>query len=276
MLNEVRAAHERSPKYVFTEDSQDQVIRRYGVEIVALRGTHVRSEVGGLAILDGVEQCGPEEFAARHFRRLGYQSLFLESRPLHVLFGVFLWMLIQDPDDPLSQPNGFGDRNAFDRGERGERIWTFLPEDFGSSSYALRRASAVEEHFRFLETGKENLLGTFDYWISPSEPLRQYLWAHRKTDLDRVREVLCVLPPGIIIAILRHLLADYWGRYLGWPDLLCHRNGEFFLAEVKSSKDKLSHQQKEWIAQNASGLRLPFKVVKIHREGMRNRSGHDA
>ncbi|MEA2986962.1 MAG: hypothetical protein QOD94_3216 [Alphaproteobacteria bacterium] len=266
VMEEVKTAHERSPKYDLREDSQDDVIRRHGIEIVPLRGQHVRNADGGLGIMDAAGTCGPEEFAARHFRRLGYQTLPLESRPFHVLFGVFLWMLIQDPEDPLDQAISFGERAAFERGEPAEMIWTSLPEDFGTSDYAARRSAAVEEHFRFLESGKDQLPGTFDYWIGPSEKLRQYLWAYREGDVSRAREVLHVLPPAVTLTVLRHLVDDYWDRYLGWPDLLCYRENEFFFAEVKSSKDKLGQNQKEWIAQNSIGPRLPFKLVKIHRE----------
>jgi hypothetical protein len=69
----------------------------------------------------------------------------------------------------------------------------------------------------------------------------------------------------VIVRILRYLVGDYWGLFTGWPDLLVHKDGAFFFAEVKASKDRLSKEQKRWIADNATELRLPFKLVKIHR-----------
>jgi hypothetical protein len=47
--------------------------------------------------------------------------------------------------------------------------------------------------------------------------------------------------------------------------LLFYKQGEFFLAEVKSSKDQLSEDQKKWIRGNYGELKLPFKLVKIHK-----------
>jgi hypothetical protein len=52
---------------------------------------------------------------------------------------------------------------------------------------------------------------------------------------------------------------------VGWPDLLLHRNAEILFLEVKSSSDRMSQAQKSWIADNHDRLRLPFKLVKLHR-----------
>jgi hypothetical protein len=73
--------------------------------------------------------------------------------------------------------------------------------------------------------------------------------------------------------VLRYLLDDYWGRFCGWPDILFYQDdGSYFLAEVKSSGDKLSGDQKRWIADNHDRLGLPFRLVKIHRISMQTRS----
>ena len=61
------------------------------VEIVDLTGIYVRKAgMKSAAILDGAEPCRVEEFAARHFRRSGFEATFLESEPFRVLFGVYL------------------------------------------------------------------------------------------------------------------------------------------------------------------------------------------
>jgi hypothetical protein len=75
-----------------------------------------------------------------------------------------------------------------------------------------------------------------------------------------------VLPAFTLIAILRYLVQNYWGRYLGWPDLLAYRDSEVRLVEVKSSGDKLSEDQKRWIADNHEMLKLPLAILKIHRK----------
>jgi hypothetical protein len=52
---------------------------------------------------------------------------------------------------------------------------------------------------------------------------------------------------------------------VGWPDLLLFRERDYFFAEVKSSTDSLSGEQKRWIRDNHQMLKLPFKLVKIHK-----------
>ncbi|MGY3609702.1 MULTISPECIES: VRR-NUC domain-containing protein [unclassified Bradyrhizobium] len=91
------------------------------------------------------------------------------------------------------------------------------------------------------------MLELFAYWLSPSDGLRQYLWAHREADVSRARRLIEILPPDTILLILRYLVADYWGHYIGWPDLILHRDEAFMLVEVKSSSDKLSAEQMGWI-----------------------------
>lgn len=57
------------------------VIDKCQVEIVDLKGTYVRSAgTKSAAILDGTKLCRVEEFAARHFRRSGFEAIRLLRR----------------------------------------------------------------------------------------------------------------------------------------------------------------------------------------------------
>jgi len=77
-----------------------------------------------------------------------------------------------------------------------------------------------------------------------------------------------LLPADDIYRILRYLVEDYWRRYVGWPDLIIYTQDHLFFAEVKSSRDKLSEDQKNWIDGNSTELHLPFKLVKLHRKAV--------
>ena len=267
VAEEMRKQHEISPKYRFVEKSQDQVLTQYGVEIVRLDAEFQHTVDNRLCVLDGQRTLSPEQFAAVHFEKLGYRIFFSESRPFHVLFGVFFWLLIQDPDDPHSRMVSFGSRTDYDSGRRGNLIWTSLPEDFATVAYAKRRAEAINKHFELIPRTTDDMLWTFDYWVEPSSDFREYLWAHNQEDVALAREIIAALPVKITQRILRYLIGGYWERYCGWPDLLAIKDDDFIFAEVKASKDKLSEDQKQWIADNHSELHLPFKLVKIHRLG---------
>ena len=83
--------------------------------------------------------------------------------------------------------------------------------------------------------------------------------------VDTAKRLLELLSPEVIKTILGYLVDSYWANYLGWPDLIAYSNRELFFAEVKSSHDKLSDDQKHWVEQNHVRLKLPFKLIKIHR-----------
>ena len=64
-------------------------IDRWQVDIVDLTGSYVRNPgIKSATIFDGAEPCRVEEFAARYFRRSGFDATFVESEPFKVLFGV--------------------------------------------------------------------------------------------------------------------------------------------------------------------------------------------
>lgn len=160
VIEEFKDLHKRFPKYLYTEESQKDIIERNNVEVINLSGIHVHYE-NCLKILDGAEKRTPEEFVAHYFENLEFNVMHLESSPLHALFGCLMFQLIQDPLDPRLKTIGFGDRNEFDFGVNGKCIWTSLPEDFGSSGYALRREKEIEEYFDALPKCNEDFTMVF-------------------------------------------------------------------------------------------------------------------
>jgi hypothetical protein len=276
ILDEIKQLHAAAPLYDMTAPSQADILDRCQVDIESFYPDYAASPEKGAVVLVEGETVSPETFVSRHYQRLGWSVLELESRPLHALFAVMMWLLIEDGADPQNRIVTFGSRTAFDARVPGEMIWTHLPDDFGTPGYGRRRKAAVDEHFSFffepdghVDTG--DLLWLFDYWRFHSARLREYLWAHQDRDVDRARQLIEIFPPGAILVILRYLVDDYWGRYLGWPDLLLWRDDEILLIEVKSSSDRLSGDQMRWIVDNFEQLKLPFRVAKLHRPSRQNR-----
>lgn len=269
-LDEIKALHQAAPLYDMREPSQADLLARYKIETQAFHPTYAEHpEKGAVVMLDG-KIVSPEVFVIRQYEMQGWTAMPLESVPLHALFSVMMWLLIQHPVDERGRMAGFGSRSAFEAEVPGELIWMQLPEDFGAPGYGRRRKEAIDEHFDFFfkpdgYADRGHLLELFDYWRAPSERLRQYLWAHRAADIDRARKLIEILPPEKIVAILRYLVDEYWNRYLGWPDLLLWHGDDFLLIEVKSSSDRISADQMRWIADNHEQLKLPFSVVKLHR-----------
>lgn len=265
VLEEIKAQHAKLPKYDFSEPSQADILERYKVSVRAIYADYGTAPIKGAIIRLGDENVSPESFVSKWYESQGWSTMPLESVPFHTLFGVMMWLLIQDGSDERVRMVGFGDRAAYEASGEKVPIWTLLPDDFGTKGYAERRRDQITAHFELFPDDKEGMLWLFDYWLPMSSDLRQYLWAHREVDVDRARKLIEILPPSQICSILRYLISDYWGRYLGWPDLLLHRDDDVLLVEVKSSNDRLSGDQKRWIADNHNFLELPFSLVKLHK-----------
>lgn len=269
VLEEIKRLHETSPLYDMREPSSAEILERYNVKVVSFRPEFAAApEKGAVVVLEGTV-VSPDAFVASEYEKQGWSAMRLESVPLHALFGTLMWLVIEQPSDPRSRMVAFGSRTAYEAKTERELIWLNLPEDFGTPAFGRRRRAAIDEHFDSMlrPDGADRawLLELFDYWRDPSERLRQYLWAHRDPDVDRARRLIEILPPETILAILEYLVADYWGRYLGWPDLVLRRNDETLFIEVKSSSDKLSAEQMRWIGDNHDMLKLPFLLAKLHR-----------
>lgn len=263
-LEKIKALHAASPKYSFAEPSQAEILKRYQVPVLELKATYATNPTKGAVIQDGDTVISPEQFAQKALVAQGWDVMRLESQPFHALFGVFFWRLIQDYKDPQVRSVGFAEKTEGSiRGGPG-MINSQLPSDFGSEGYGERRNRAIDQHLREIRR-EEDLLWLFDYWLPYSHELRQYLWAHREDDIKRARALVELLPRDALYSILRYLVDGYWDRYLGWPDLLISRQGEFEFVEVKSSKDKLSVNQKNWIAGNHDLLHFKFRILKILR-----------
>jgi len=268
-LVDVKKIHETNPKYSYQQESSDSLIIRCGVFIRDIHLEYVQDEDRKAKVNYGGTILTVEECAKNIYKSIGYDVLFLESIPFHVIFSVFTWILIQDPNDPNVQLFGFGERSAYEKDRSKDLIWIPLPSDFGTSGYAERRSAQIKKHFDLLLKGKDELLHIFDYWLPYSEGLRQYLWAHKEEHILKARKVVEILEPLTILKIIRYLLNNYWKRYIGWPDLLVFDAIRYRFVEVKSSKDKLSEEQKYWIESNAGELNLPFEILKVHRMSSR-------
>jgi hypothetical protein len=190
----------------------------------------------------------------------GYNLIYSESIPFHVLFGTFLYPIITDPYDTRTNWIGFGGRT-----NPSQLINMFLPEGFGTEYFGLRKKQEVHDYFTKMDWSQSILLETFDRLQKPSTSLREYLWAHEQGHIQIARKLISILSPLDLRKILEYLIEDYWHRYLGWPDMVVFNDIGFFFAEVKSSSDKLSLDQRRWIQDNFKHLHFPFKLIKIHK-----------
>jgi Holliday junction resolvase-like predicted endonuclease len=260
VISEVKKQHEINPKYEYSEITQQEVIETTNTEVILVNAEHVSTgeKKVGIRSVDGILTV--EKFAAAYFNKQGFNVLEVESVPFHVLFGVLMYLVIEDPDDSKGRIVQFGSRNDFDTNTREEGlITTILPDDFGSDLYYERQKKLIDWHISELQ----DLNWLFDYWLEYSSNLRQYLWAHREKDISTAKEVMAVLGVENIKKVLNYLAMNYWRNFCGWPDLLVFNDESFFFVEVKSSNDKLSEDQKNWLLGNMQHMGFKTKIFKV-------------
>ena len=164
---------------------------RWQVEVVDLTATYMRNAgMKSAAIVDGAELCRVEEFAARHFRRAGFEATFVESEPFRVLFGVYFWSVIQDRSDCQVRDVGIMGRPSHGQERPSEMIWIALPSDFGTSDYSRRRVKALTKHLSAIAETQSELLRLFESWLAPSANLREYLGGHRRESIETARKLI--------------------------------------------------------------------------------------
>lgn len=291
VLQDLRAWHASDPRYDTSRTSDADILDAAEVTTLELRAAYLTPSPGPRALVvpvgtvDATAAVSVEEFAAEYYRRQGREVLVTESRPFQCLFGCFMWLWVSDPADERNGLRFFGGRDGVGADENG-LIPLFMPDDFGGANHANRRAEALQAHLDSLPNETAELLWNYDYWLEPSRPLRQYLWAYTAEDEERGRKIIEILGARRVKDILAFLAGDYWTRYLGWPDLLTWRGAQPaadeyvgeqadrehaypgsdpLFVEVKSSSDRLSEDQRTWITLNHETLRFPFELAKVHR-----------
>ncbi|MEV6871468.1 VRR-NUC domain-containing protein [Amycolatopsis sp. NPDC051128] len=273
-IDQVSQLHKTQPKYTYEELSDAEIIKKHNVRVTEYKATYLsptRDQVLVLALEDSNPDNAQsvEEFVATQLQSEGREVMFCESLPFQALFGCLMWMWVQDFADPFGRPAGFGGRPG-EGGGGNELIWTMLPSDFGRQAHGDRRRAELDEHLDFIGATTKDILWAFDYWLEPSRPLRQYLWAYKPEDEQRARKIIQVLGVQKVKTVLRWLAESYWARYLGWPDLFTWREtpdgpSDVRFVEVKSSGDRLSGEQRNWIQGNDSRLGFDFTLAKVHR-----------
>jgi len=261
VIEEIKQLHEKNPKYNYSELSQKEIIDSTKTEVILINAKYIKNEEKRLVrIQSNYKILSVEEFASEYFEKKGYKILITESAPFQVLFGIFMFLVIQNPTDTKRRVVSFGSRFDSDSGFKQEGlITTILPEDFGTTNYFFRQNTLIKRHLQ--ELG--DLDWTFDYWLDGSYQLRQYLWAHRDEDIKKAKQIMHILGLKKLRKVLNYMVMNYWRNYCGWPDLLVYNKKEFFFVEVKSSNDKLSEDQKNWFLGNHKHMGFLAKIFKV-------------
>ncbi|HHP0480824.1 TPA: VRR-NUC domain-containing protein [Vibrio campbellii] len=261
VIQEIKELHKTAPKYTYVNMlSEPELIKKYAITKHEIKAKHRRSSNDNRVRfeIDG-HLLTVEEFALNHYEKTGFYGLETESIPFHVIFGAYMAPFIQDASDEKCKLVQFGSRTYFDMGVAELPIFSRLPSDFGTEGYYERRGDLVESYIESLTINSES----FDEYLLCSSDFREYLWAHRQADIELAREIIVLLGENGIKKVLSYLSRAYWTNFCGWPDLLLSNGDKVKFVEVKSSNDKLSDDQKNWVEGNFKYLGFSFELFKV-------------
>jgi hypothetical protein len=205
-----------------------------------------------------------EELVMTWYKNQGFNVLKCERKLISVWVGTFLGVAIQDRSDPKTRLVMRGSTRGWTNINRNTpNISFYLPEDFGSANYYLRRREVIDSWSVRMEASP--LTALYDVLLRETEFIRDYLWVADDDAVNLGRKALEILPKEVIVKSVKWAISDFWNRQSGWPDLLVFNNNEFRFSEVKSPHDKLSQDQMNWFEWALIEGEIPCELVRVKR-----------
>jgi hypothetical protein len=259
--------HKTNPKYDMSEPTTAGFLSEVSVPNVIVKAAYIQVEKGSQKLGKWINQSGEvvsaEEIAVEHYRNQGFDVWLCERRLISMLVGTFLQPVIQDPSDPRVRTVMRGSTKNWSQTNRDTPpISFFLPEDFGTAEFYLRREREFSNAISELAAAGD-LLARFDDLLEPSMLLRDYLWVNDDIPVELARAALRVLPVTVIVQGVSWAIRHFWQRQAGWPDLLLLRGPEFCFSEVKSPNDELSLEQMQWFRWATMETNLPCEICRV-------------
>uniref|UniRef100_A0A383VBR8 Fanconi-associated nuclease n=1 Tax=Tetradesmus obliquus TaxID=3088 RepID=A0A383VBR8_TETOB len=223
---------------------------------VAITGRPLNCTVGLKSRFYGLDgsQVTVEALALQHYASAeggGWQGLHCEGGVWATLFGLLLWdVIFASVPDVLRSP------------------FQVAPLDLGSECFYSARRDALDRQLSRIADGEAGAILSATWAAHSGQMCRGVNWQRFEQAL-LLDIVECVGGLGLA-AVLRLMAEDHSGAAGGLPDLLLWRPADRCAkaVEVKGPRDRLSHQQRFWLAAMAdSGMAV--EVLKELPAGSR-------
>lgn len=260
--------HRNKPQYNTKERTCAESLLEFSIIKREINAPYQQIERDGQKIGKWIDPSGNlvsvEELAMTWYKNQGFNVLRCERKLISVWVGTFLGVAIQDRNDPKTLLEMRGSTRGWTNiNRKTPNISFYLPEDFGSANYYLRRREVIDSCFVDMEAS--SLAALYDSLLRETEFIRDYLWVADDDAVNLGKKALEILPKGMVVKSLKWAIADFWNRQSGWPDLLVFNNNEFRFSEVKSPHDKLSQDQMNWFEWALTEGEIPCELLMVKK-----------
>jgi hypothetical protein len=192
-----------------------------------------------------------EELAIKYYENLGYNASWTENYYWWYLMALLLWEEIFAPINGVF--NGF---------ELYSRM-NDMPMDFFKPEFYQKRKNLINNKIMQLKNAdleaevSKSYNRNFGKCCRPIEDWNRYT-------LNELLIPTRVLNKNAFLGILTRLISNFNAKRSGLPDLIVYTDEELFFSEVKSERDRVSNNQREWHQFLAEKMKLKVDLFLIN------------
>jgi len=193
-----------------------------------------------------------EETAMYYYKQNGYSAIWSENNYWWHIFGLLFWDIIfAKVTGSVVVSKGKFQEELYVGSEQFNELfnWTIqnngIPADFFTLDFYKNRESLIKNRIKELANVDISFILQQYYKKNYGKNFRMIENWSRFT-LEELLVVTKKITNDTLLKILERIMKNITENRSGFPDLIVYNDTEFFMAEVKSEKDKLSEGQKDW------------------------------
>jgi hypothetical protein len=196
-----------------------------------------------------------EELAQKIYEKEGYFSLWSENDYWLTLFTLLFWDVI------------FAKLKGIWTPELGEfpNQYQDMPQDFFSNKFYEKRKNLFDNKIKELSHSdiKQRLQSSYrENYQKPCRSIENW----DKFTIEELSIAIEKIEINKLLKILERLAKDFNGNRAGLPDLFIYSENEYFFAEVKGEKDKISKKQHLWHSFLSKELGFKVEIFMVNKK----------
>lgn len=241
------------------------------LKIVNQKYTHIEADSSRAKYSYQGTESLPEQIAIRYYENQGYRIIWGENDYWSTILSLLFWDVIfakvrgavtvsrsgyTEELDPSYDDNFNQQFNEF-IGMNG------MPSDMFSGDFARNREDLIKTRYRQLSNIDIHSEISRSYNSNKGKSCR-LINDWNKFSVEELQFPISGIPKEQLLRILLRLIENVSQYRSGFPDLIGVKDGCVLFVEVKSEKDKLSHNQVNWISYLALDRKLNVEIFLIN------------